>query len=163
MPFTRNLLTGFLFLAICIVGCRKEVTPEPNPIVSPIPFSIEGYWKMTSFYDVWRPNTAQQLISVGVDTGSLQFWFTDSLYRLQSYRQVYPNDSGRYLLQLNDSMLHLDINSNALDQLFFEANGNNQFTIHFLTAEEFTLNDTGATPVLGDFLPVKHRFTFTRQ
>jgi hypothetical protein len=152
-----------LLLLLFMAGCKKEEdTIQPVSTYVAPPFDINGHWKMSSFYDVWEPYTNPHL-SVGVDTGSLQFWFTDTTYRLLSYRAPYPNDSGRYVLQLADSMLHLQINSNALDQLFFQKHGNNQFTIYFLTGEEYTLNDTGATPVLGDFLPVIHEFTFTRQ
>jgi hypothetical protein len=152
-----------LLLLLFMAGCKKEEdTIQPVSTYVAPPFDINGHWKMSSFYDVWTPNAIPHL-SVGMDTGSIQFWFTDTSYRLLSYRNIYPNDSGRYVLELADSMLYLQINSTTLDQLFFVTPNNNQFTISFTNIEEYTLNDTGATPPLGDFLPVKHQFTFTRQ
>jgi hypothetical protein len=163
MKFYRYLL--FALLLTGITACRNEQT-EAEPAPQSVPDLI-GHWKMTAFSNLWSVSPPNQAIETGSDTGSLVFWFhADSTYRLLSTHYNIPNDTGHFVTGSGIIGLESVLAQTLFPVLYaprysFDAQG--KLLLSFMEFTQYTLNDTGASPVLGDYVNVAHTYTFTRQ
>lgn len=157
-------LTLLLILAPLLIGCRKE--EETPPTAAPTP-SLIGFWKMTAYENIWMVSPPNQSIETGSDTGSLQIRFhADSTYRVISTHSGIPGDTGRFvvgsgaigLIPTNISPLPTVLSAPRYN---FDTFG--RLLLNFPEYKEYTLNDTGAAPVLGDYASVVHTYMFVRQ
>lgn len=163
----KNLIKLFyLLIAIIaiVIGCRKE---EPEIPVTTVPLSLIGHWKMSSYENIWNVSPPNQAIETGLDTGSLQFWFyADSTYRLQSTHSGIPGDTGNFMTGYDFIGLESTNPSPLPNVLYaprynFDAYG--RLLLNFPDYRQYPLNDTGSTPVFGDYTSVVHTYTFVRQ
>jgi hypothetical protein len=157
MRTTIHLLTVSFVLCLLAAACRRE---EPNgPGIEP----IIGKWtsvSYTHYWDVLPPAINQQ---TGADTGTLQLHcYAGGQFSLRSYWSQLANDTGRF--QVSNGHLSLWGNfPNLLSGSELHYTDANTLTLSFTHIDEYPLNDTGATPVLGDRYLVRRSFTFHRQ
>jgi hypothetical protein len=153
-----SILLPLFFFA----GCKKEETPE----VSAVPPSLIGFWKMTGYENIWLVSPPNQTLETGSDTGSLQIRFhADSTYRVISSHSGIPGDTGSFVAG-NGALGLISVSATLPVVLFnprysFDAYG--RLLLNFPEFKEYTLNDTGASPVLGDYTNVVHTYTFQKQ
>ncbi|MEL0594180.1 MAG: hypothetical protein U1O81_07915 [Planktothrix rubescens PR223] len=159
----KTTLNCLLILATLIIGCRKEETPAT---AAPTP-SLIGFWKMSAYENIWMVSPPNQSIETGSDTGSLQIRFhADSTYRVISTHSGIPGDTGRFVVG-NGAIGLISTNVSPLPTVLYSPRYNfdtfGRLLLNFPEYKEYTLNDTGAAPVLGDYTTVVHTYTFVRQ
>jgi hypothetical protein len=158
-----KIIAGLLLLLL-FSGCKKEEEPEPVTQAAP---DLIGYWKMSGYSNYWTVDPPNEQIETGSDTGSLQFWFhADSTYRLLSVQNNIFSDTGSFSTGYGIIGLESAITPPFPPVLYaprynFDAYG--KLLLTFTELAEYPLNDTGATPVLGDYFLVVHTYSFTRQ